>query len=387
MTARTHQSGEVFLYLVVAICFCLLYAPQPLLSELADAFSVTKPKAGLLVSVTLIPMALAPLTYGIVLKQLSALTILKWALPSLALTMALAGQAPTYESLLILRLLQGALMPAILTATMAYLTAGRSGSELSKVMSIYIASTIVGGMAGRVLSGQMALWLDWSQVALVWALLLLAVTWTPWRRATPKPLNLTKPDRAGIFNALSSRGNALVYGSVACAFCLFSGFLNYLPFRMTEVDALASSGLIGLSYLGYSVGVVSALLAGYWVRVLGSPVRVCAVGFVIVLGSQALAFGGVTELFISVFVLCLGMFLIHTLAASEVNHNAKALGGVVNGLYVSCYYGGGVFGTWVMGYVYEFYGWTAFIGALLTVGLLGALLMALYARVRVAQPA
>lgn len=59
------------------ICFCVLYAPQPMLLELAERFMVSKPEAGLLVSVTLIPLAIAPLSYGIFLKQLSALTILK----------------------------------------------------------------------------------------------------------------------------------------------------------------------------------------------------------------------------------------------------------------------------------------------------------------------
>ena len=78
------------------ICFCVLYAPQPMLSELADRFMVSKPEAGLLVSVTLIPLAIAPLSYGIFLKQLSALTILKWALPSLALAMAWSGFVQTY---------------------------------------------------------------------------------------------------------------------------------------------------------------------------------------------------------------------------------------------------------------------------------------------------
>ena len=46
-------------------------------------------------------------------------------------------------------------------------------------------------------------------------------------------------------------------------------------------------------------------------------------------------------LIVQVFVMCLGMFVIHTLAYAEVTHNARSLGGVVNGPYVSCYYAGG----------------------------------------------
>lgn len=384
-TRLQHQPGELFLYLAISICFCVLYAPQPMLSELADRFLVSKPEAGLLISITLIPMALAPLTYGVVLRQLSALTILKWALPLLAISMAISGHAHSYNMMLVLRLIQGALMPAILTATMAYLVAGRSGQALSRVMAIYIASTILGGMAGRVISGQLAAYLDWSAVAWIWAALLMLVTFTPWRRATPKPLNLVRPTRAGIREAVSTGGNSAIYIAVLCAFWVFAGYLNYLPFRISEIDPTASTGLVGMSYLGYSVGMVSALSAGWLAKRMGGAIRVCVLGFVILLGSLGLAFFGIGLLMAQVFVMCLGMFLIHTLAAAEVNHNAKTLGGVVNGLYVSSYYAGGALGAWITGYVYEFFGWTAFIATLASVGLIGMAMIFRYQRLSTAS--
>ena len=151
MNTRTeiHRQGEVYLYLSILVCYCVLYAPQPMLSELADRFVVSKPEAGLLVSITFVPLAIAPLSYGIFLKQIDALTILKWALPLLAVAMAWSGFVRTYEAMLLLRLVQGFLLPAIITATMAYLASGRSGIDLSRVMSLYVAFIIFGGMAGR----------------------------------------------------------------------------------------------------------------------------------------------------------------------------------------------------------------------------------------------
>ena len=284
------------------ICFCVLYAPQPMLSELADRFMVSKPEAGLLVSVTLIPLAIAPLSYGIFLKQLSALTMLKWALPALALAMAWSGFVQTYEGMLTLRFVQGALLPAIMTATMAYLTSGREGAELSRVMAWYISATIFGGMAGRVISGQLASMISWEWVALIWAGLLLMVTLMPWRRATPKPLNLVKPDAQLIRQAMTSRGNALIYVSVLCMFWVFAGYLNYLPFRINELDASASTGLIGQSYLGYSIGIVSALTAGWLAKRVGGPIRAALIGFAVMIGSLLLALGDVWMLITQVFV-------------------------------------------------------------------------------------
>ena len=360
------------------ICFCVLYAPQPMLSELAERFMVSKPQAGLLVSVTLIPLAIAPLSYGIFLKQLSALTILKWALPLLAIAMACSGFVQSYEGMLILRLSQGALLPAIMTATMAYLTSGRESHELSRVMALYILATIFGGMAGRVGSGQLASYIEWEWVASMWAVLLLLVTMTPWRRATPPPLNLIKPDAQLIKEAVTSQGNGLIFLSVFCMFWVFAGYLNYLPFRINEVDSGASTGLVGQSYLGYSIGIVSALMAGWLAKRFGGPIRVAMIGFIVMIGSLVLSLGEMWMLIAQVFVMCLGMFVIHTLAASEVNHNARSLDGVVNGLYVSCYYAGGAFGAWLMGYVYELFGWTLFLMVLAAIGGMGTWCMWMY---------
>ena len=360
------------------ICYCVLYAPQPMLSELAERFMVSKPQAGLLVSVTLIPLAIAPLTYGIFLKQIGALSILKWALPLLAVAMAWSGFVQSYDEMLLLRLIQGFLLPAIITATMAYLTSGRSGADLSTVMSFYVAFTIFGGMAGRVISGYLEHIIHWEWVASMWAILLVLVTFMPWRKAKPKPLNLVKPNRHSIYEALTGRKNILVFMSVFCMFWTFAGYLNYLPFRINEVDGSATTGLVGQSYLGYSIGIVSALTAGWLARQFGGPVRVILVGFVVMIGSLFLALGAVWMLIVQVFVMCLGMFLIHTLAAAEVNHNAGELGGVVNGLYVSCYYAGGAMGAWLMGYVYELFGWNVFLTMLAAIAGIGGLCMWFY---------
>ena len=125
---------------------------------------------------------------------------------------------------------------------------------------------------------------------------------------------------------------------------------------------------------------MSALTAGWLAKRVGGPIRTALIGFAVMIGSLLLALGDVWMLITQVFVMCLGMFVIHTLAASEVNHNARSLGGVVNGLYVSCYYAGGALGAWLMGYVYELFGWTTFVVVLSCIGMTGALCMWLYGR-------
>ena len=59
------------------------------------------------------------------------------------------------------------------------------------------------------------------------------------------------------------------------------------------------------------------------------------------IGVLVLSLGDIWMLIAQVFLMCLGIVVIHTSASAEVNHNARSLGGVVNGPYVSCYYVGG----------------------------------------------
>ena len=112
----------------------------------------------------------------------------------LAIAIAWSGFVHFYKGMLILRLSQGALLLAIMTATMAYLTSGREDRDLSRVIALYISTIIFGEMVGRVVSGQLASHNEWEWVGSMWTALLLIVTMTPWRWATPKPFNLNKPD-------------------------------------------------------------------------------------------------------------------------------------------------------------------------------------------------
>jgi len=57
-------------------------------------------------------------------------------------------------------------------------------------------------------------------------------------------------------------------------FWTFAGYLNYLPFRINEVESSATTVLVGQSYIGYSVGILSALSAGFLARQFGGPIRV-----------------------------------------------------------------------------------------------------------------
>jgi len=67
------------------------------------------------------------------------------------------------------------------------------------------------------------------------------------------------------------------------------------------------------------------------------------------------------------FLLCGAMFLTHATAVGYLNQHASGHQSVVNGLYVSFYYGGGAIGSYFPGYLYRGFGWSGYMLLLILV--------------------
>ena len=106
----------IHLLLCSVFTFFVLYGPQPILPLLAKSYQLTSAEAGLLMTATMLPLAIAPLLYGYLLLRINSLSLLRLALLLLAISCALFPLAQTFQQLLIIRFLHGLLLPAALTA-------------------------------------------------------------------------------------------------------------------------------------------------------------------------------------------------------------------------------------------------------------------------------
>ena len=102
------------------LSFCTLYAPQPILPQLAESLDVDAAAISLLITATLAPLALAPIFYGYFLQAIPARTMLRAAMLLLLLTQFAMFFSNNLHQLLAFRFLQGLLLPAIFTALMTY---------------------------------------------------------------------------------------------------------------------------------------------------------------------------------------------------------------------------------------------------------------------------
>jgi len=350
-------------YLVTILTISALYAPQPLLPVIVATFGVAPTSAAALTTISFVPLALAPLFYGPLLERLDPLRLLRWGVLLLAFSEGCFFVAASFPTLLVLRLFQGVLIPALLTSAMTYLSLSSDASRVSRTMSLYIAATIVGGLLGRVCSGLFATLWGWRSSFLVLGISLLVAYLLLLRL----PLMRRAEGVAGgrwkaLPEVLSSAHFRRVYLMVFSFFFVFAAIMNFIPFRLHEISGEASEFRIGLMYSGYLMGIFTALSAVKVGARLGGERPVLRVGLAIYLVAlMVMLTPSIPVLFIAMFLFCGAMFLVHATSTGWLNRLAPGRKGTVNGLYISSYYGGGMLGSFLPGFVYQSGGWGGFI--------------------------
>ncbi|MDO3377396.1 MFS transporter [Geoalkalibacter halelectricus] len=353
------------------LALSVLYAPQPLLPVIMSEFGVSRSSAALLTTVCFVPLSLAPLVYGYVLESVSPRRMLRVSVFLLALSQVLFFFGPTFSSLLAVRAFQGALIPAILTALMTYVSLASGKGSVQRTMAVYVSATILGGFLGRALSGWVATAFGWRYSFLVLAASLLLAFYLLGRLREASSLTLGKPHPRMLLDVLRRPGFLRLYLVVFGFFLVFAAIMNFIPFRLTEISAQANEFRIGLMYSGYLMGLITSLSAvriGAWVGGEMPALRLGLGVFVLALaGMLAPSVGG---LFAMMFLFCAGMFLAHATASGLLNRCSGANKGIVNGLYVSFYYAGGALGSYAPAPIYRAFGWEGMIWALIGVALL-----------------
>lgn len=360
--------------LVTILTLSALYAPQPLLPVIVAEFGVSREAAAFLTTVCFIPLSVAPLIYGYLLESLSPRRLLRGAVLLLAFSELLFYFATTFEMLVGVRLLQGLLIPALLTSLMTYIATVTPTGSVQRAMGIYIAATILGGFLGRACSGILATWFGWRSSFLVLAASLLVGFFLLRRLVDAAPLGLVRPTPRTLLKVLQDRALRPIYLVVFCLFLVFSAIMNFLPFRLTELSDQANELRIGLMYSGYLLGMATSLNAVRLGQLLGGERRTMLVGLAVLAAALVgLGLPRVDVFFAVIFLFCGAMFLVHATASGLLNRRAGASKGIVNGLYVAFYYAGGSIGSLLPGYIYRYFGWNGFLALLLLVTGIGLL--------------
>lgn len=357
--------------------FALLYAPQPVLPQLAEGFRLDPGSASLAVGVATGALAVAVLPVAALAERVGRRRVIVWSVLVSAVLGLLLPLAPTFPVLLGMRAVQGVAIAGFAGVAAAYLADALGTKRLAAAVGAMIAGNSVGGMLGRLGTGFAAAPLGWhGSLAVVAAVALacaLFAALTLPRTDTDTPA--VPPERV----ATERRGPLGVGVWVPCAvgalaMGAFVALYNAAGFRLAAPPLALAPAAASLVFLSYAMGTVSSAAAGRLAGRFGRTAALVTALLVTVAGSALTLHPGLPVIALGFAVLTAGFFAAHAIANAWVTAQASPrTRGRAAGLYTLCYYLGSGAGGTVGSVVYGRAGWPWLI-ALTTAWLLLAAL-------------
>ncbi|HET6707674.1 MFS transporter [Amycolatopsis sp.] len=365
--------------------FALLYAPQPVLPQLAAQYHLDPGGAALAVSVATGALAIAVLPIAALSEVVGRRPAILTSVVASVVFGVLVPLMPTYPALLVMRALQGVAIAGFPGVAAAYLAERLGRAGVAAAVGAMIAGNTVGGMLGRLASGFTAGPLGWRG-----ALLVVAGVGAVCSAVTVVTLPPgTRPGRAhgvgrGLLTALGKPVLLAQYAVALLAMGSFVALYNAAGFRLTGSPLSLSPAVASLVFLAYATGSVSSAAAGRLVARVGRRRALVGALLLTALGT-ALTLPDWLPLVITGFlVLTCAFFAAHAVAngwaAADAPETAR---GQVGGTYTAAYYlgssVGGAAGAWVYGHA----GWTWLVAVVAVWLLLAVAAVGAGTRVRV----
>lgn len=350
----------IVIYCIIII-LSVMYATQPIQPLLAKQFNISIIKASQFTAVIMLFLAISPIIYGYILEKVNVKKMLINSSIILFITNIFLGLSTSYELFLFFRTVEALVVPAILTSLMSIL-ANIDKENIKFNMSIYVASTVFGGLVGRVFSGFIATNLSYEFVFYSLSLAILVSIYFISKLSYEGEATIAKPKIADVIEILKDKRFLVVYFLMFCVFFVFSGVLNILPFRVKEISSNTSEFQISLLYLGYGMGILISLNSSKIIKYFKNELNTILFGLIFFLFITIfLVQENIIFIFLLIFLFCVGMFTVHTVSTGLANSMKESQKSLTSGMYLSFYYLGGALGSFLPSIIYEKFGWNIVI--------------------------
>jgi YNFM family putative membrane transporter len=342
--------------------FALLYAPQPVLPQLAAQYHLDPGGAALAVSVATGALAVAVLPIAALSEVVGRRPVILASVIASVVFGLLLPLMPTYPALLVLRALQGVAIAGFPGVAAAYLAERLGRAGVAAAVGAMIAGNTIGGMLGRLASGFTAGPLGWRGALYVVAgvgAVCSAITVVTLPPGTARRGNAQlRAVAAGLVTAVRRPVLLAQYAVALLAMGSFVALYNAAGFRLTGDPLNLSPAIASLVFLAYATGSVSSAAAGRLVARVGRRRALIGALLLTAVGA-ALTLPDALPLVITGFlVLTCAFFAAHAVAngwaAADAPENAR---GQVGGMYTATYYLGSSIGGAAGAYVYGHAGW------------------------------
>ncbi len=353
-----------------------LFAAQAILPSLQREFDVSRAAMGFAVNASTFGMAAAGLAVGIFGRNLDRRNGIWISLALLAVPTMLLSTTRDLATFAGLRVAQGLCMATAFTLTMAYLAEHFPAERATGALAAYVTGNVASNLFGRILSAAVAdlggLSINFQTFALL-NLAGAALVWT-----TLKRTEHMMPDRqicpTGSWRSVL--GNRRLQSVLAVGFLIlfvFIGTYTYVNFRLVELGL--SPMQLGLVYFVFLPSLFTTPLGGMISRRLGAGAGIVLTLLFAVLGLIALLSGSLGVVLAGLAIVAVGTFLAQALATSQVGRIAGTEKAAASGAYLASYYTGGLFGSLLVGQIYDRFGWSTSV-LMLVASLVLAMLVA-----------
>ena len=327
----------IVIYCII-IVLSVMYATQPLQPLLAKQFDISIVQASQFTAIIMLFLAISPIVYGYILEKVCAKKMLTIASFVLLITNIFLGLSTSYEMFLFFRVCEALVIPAILTALMSIL-ANIDKENIKFNMSIYVASTVFGGLVGRIFSGFIATNFSYEYVFYSLSVGLLISLFLIQKLDYEGEATVVKPKLYDILHILKDKRFMLVYFIMFFMFFVFAGVLNVLPFRVKDISESFSEFQISLLYLGYGMGIIVSLASKKIIKFFKNEINtiIFAISFFLFI-TIFLTNEDIIYLFILLFLFCIGMFTVHTVSTGLANSMKSSQKSLTSGMYLTFYY-------------------------------------------------
>lgn len=352
--------------------FLSLYAPQPLLPTLAQVFGASAGQVSVAITMGTLGMAIFSPFAGALSDRIGRRRLILIASFALAFFSTASALTPNLPLFLVSRFLLGAVTPGVVAVTVAYIHEEWPAAESGRATSAYIAGTIIGGFAGRLIAGIIVTHASWHMAFLALGLinLLCAIAlllWLPVERHERHPANT-----AGWAAVREHLRNGKLIATYAVGFCILftlTSSFTYINFHLAAPPFRLAPAALGTLFFVYLAGAAFTLVAGRLIDSQGhrwTLLLAIAIGITGILLTLSTAMPAIV---IGLALCCCGVFGAQAAANSFLGKAATHNRALAIGLYGTFYYGGGAVGAAAPGLLWNAYGWTGCVLLILAVQL------------------
>jgi YNFM family putative membrane transporter len=356
-----------------------LFATQAILPSLARAYQVSPSAIGFAVNASTIGMAVAGLAVAFFSHRIDRRRGILASLILLSIPTAMLAVAPDLTTFTILRIAQGLCMSTAFALTLSYLAERCSATAAAGAFAAYITGNVASNLFGRLMSAALVDHLGLAGNFYVFAALNLAgallVYFTLGR--TPPMAATALPARSPLSIWAEHLRNAPLRASFGIGFLIlfaFIGTFTYVNFVLVREPLSLSRMAVGFVYFVFLPSIITTPLAGRSVERFGTRPTFW--------GALALAGSGLPLLLLphlvavmaGLMLIGVGTFFAQATTTGFVGRAATTDRGSASGIYLACYFFGGIVGSILLGQLFDRFGWAACVAGIGAALLLAALL-------------